>query len=127
MVTNLSETRLAIYQKLTRFNMSVKFDEMSEVKICKYYQYKRPEERYIGKEGKRIEYIKTTRTDHSEPVNKIVAKLSEAGDKYIKHRPYVDICNAVFTLMKETYIEKFVELDFSQNISVRPKDEIQLT
>ena len=27
--------------------------------------------------------------------------------------------------MKETYTEKFVGLDFSQNISLRPKDEVQ--
>ena len=59
-----------------------KFAEMSAVKICKHYQYKRVEESYIGKEGKLIEYTRTTRTDHSEPINKIVAKLSEAGDKY---------------------------------------------
>ena len=89
---------------LKQIKTGEKFDEMSEVKICKYYQYKRPEESYIGKEGKRREYVRTTRTDPNEPVNKIVAKLSEAADKYIKHRPYVDICNAVFTMMKETYI-----------------------
>ena len=45
-----------------------KFDEMSAVKICKYYQHKRVEKSYIGKVGKRIEYTRTTRTDHSEQV-----------------------------------------------------------
>ena len=45
-----------------------KFDEMSAVKLCKYYQHKRVEESYIGKVGKRIEYTTTTRTYHSEPV-----------------------------------------------------------
>ena len=29
--------------------------------------------------------------------------------------------------MKETYTGKFPELDFSQNISLRPKDEVQST
>ena len=110
---------------LKQMKTGEKFDEMSAVKICKYYQYKRVEESYIGKEGKRIEYTRTTRTYHSEPVNKIVAKLSEAGDKYLKHRTYVDNCNVVFPLMKETYTGKFVRLDFSQNISLRPKDEVQ--
>ena len=83
------------------------------------------EESYIGKEGKRIEYARTTRTNHSEPVNKIETKLYEAGDKYLKHRIYVDNCDGVFPLIKETYSAKFVELDFSQNISLRPKDEVQ--
>ena len=45
-----------------------KLDEMSAVKICKYYQHKRVEKSYIGKVGKRIEYTRTTRTDHSEQV-----------------------------------------------------------
>ena len=64
---------------------------------------------YIGIEGKRVEHSTTTRPDHSEPINKIVEKLSEAGDKYLKHRIYVES----FPLMKETYTGKFVELDFS--------------
>ena len=45
-----------------------KFDEMSAVKLCKYYQHKRVEESYIGKVGKRIEYTTATRTYYSEPV-----------------------------------------------------------
>ena len=79
----------------------------------------------MEKRGKRIEYTRTTRTDHSEPVHKLVAELSEARDKYLKHRTYVDNCNSVFPLMKETYTGKFVELDYSQNLSLRPKDEVQ--
>ena len=45
-----------------------KFDEMSAVKLCNYYQHKRVEESYIGKVGKHIEYTTTTSTYHSEPV-----------------------------------------------------------
>ena len=64
---------------------------------------------YIGKEGKRIEHSTTTRTDDSEPVNKIVENLSEASDKYLKHRIHVEN----FPLIKKTYTGKFAELDFS--------------
>ena len=99
-----------------------KFDEISAVKICKYYHCKGVEESYIRKEGKHIEYTRTTRTYHSEPVNKIVAKLSEVGDIYLNQRTYVDNGNTVFSLLKGTYTGKLVEFVFSQNISIRPKD-----
>ena len=105
---------LAAYLK--QMKTGEKFDEMSAAKICNYYQYKRMEESYIENEGKHIEYTRTTCTDHNESDNKIVAKLSEAGDKYLKHRTYVENCNNVFPLMKETYTGKFVERDFYQNI-----------
>ena len=39
---------------LKQMKTGEKFDEMSAVNICKYYQYKRVEESYIGKRGKRI-------------------------------------------------------------------------
>ena len=55
----------------------------------------------------------------------MLVKLSEVGDKYLKRKAYIDNCNAVFPLMKETYTWKLVELDFSQNISLRPKDKVQ--
>ena len=124
-----SSKKLAPHKSLTAYLKQMKagdkFDEMSAEKVFKYYQYNRVVESYIGKEGNRIEYTRTTRTDHSEPVHKLVAELSEASDKYLKHRTYVDNCNYVFPLMKETYTGKFVELDYSQNLSLRPKDEVQ--
>ena len=47
------------------------------------------------------------------------------SEKYLKHRTYVDNCTSVFPLLKESYSGKFVELDFSQNLSLRPKDAVQ--
>ena len=60
-----------------------------------------------------------------EPVCKLVQKLRDIGPKHLKHRTYVDNCAAAFPLLKETYERKFTELDFSQNLSLRPKDEVQ--
>ena len=77
------------------------------------------------KKGYPIEYTRTTRVDHNEPVRMLVNRLLDASDKYLKHRTYVDNCTSVFPLMKEAYTGKFIELDFSQNLSLRPKDEVQ--
>ena len=60
--------------------------------------------------------------DYTEPVHKLVAQLFEVSDKYLKSRTYVGNCSSAFPLMKE---DAFVMLDFSQNLSVRPKDEVQ--
>ena len=64
--------KLTLHKSLTanlkQIKTREKFDGMSAVKICKYYQHKRVEKSYIGKAGKRMEYTRTTRTDHSEPV-----------------------------------------------------------
>ena len=43
----------------------------------------------------------------------------------MKHRTYVDKCTSVFPLLKESYICKFIELDFSQNVPFRLKGEVQ--
>ena len=52
-------------------------------------------------------------------------KLRGLSKKYLKRRTYVDNCTSVFPLLKESYSGKFIELDFSQNLSLRPKDAVQ--
>ena len=52
-------------------------------------------------------------------------KLRGLSKKYLKHRTYVDNCTSVFPLLKESYSGKFIELDFSRNLSLRPKDDVQ--
>lgn len=56
---------------------------------------------------------------------KFVEKLRRFGVKYSKHRTYVDNVSFIFPILKEFYDGKYIELDFSQNLSSRPKDEVQ--
>ena len=72
-----------------------------------------------------MEYTRTALVDLCEPVCQLVEKLRGLSEKYLKHRTYVDNCTSVFPLLKESYSGKFIELDFSQNLSLRPKDEVQ--
>ena len=116
-------TPLTFYIK--QLKAGKKFDEMEAEKMCKLYQYKKVVESYIGKKGYPIEYTRTPRVAHSEPVRMLVNRLLDASDKYLKHRTYVDNCTSVFPLMKEAYTGKFIELDFSQKLSLRPKDKVQ--
>ena len=102
-----------------------RFEEMDANSNCKYYEYRRVEESYIGKNGERVEYTRTARVDITEPVHMLVAKLLGSSKKYVKPRTYVNNCTSVFPVLKESYTGKFIELDFSQNSSLRPKDDVQ--
>ena len=101
------------------------FEKMKIKKECKYYEYRRVVESYIGKNGKRIECTRTARVDLSEPFFKLFEKLRELGDNYLKHRTNLNNISSVFPILKEHYDGKDIELDFSQNLSLRPKDEVQ--
>ena len=57
---------------------------------------------------------------------KIYVRISlDTGNHYLKHRTYVDNVSSVFPEMKSTYDGKCIELDLSQNLALRPKDEVQ--
>ena len=49
----------------------------------------------------------------------------DTGNAYLKHRTYVDNVSSVFPEMKSNYNGKYIELDFSQNLDLRPKVEVQ--
>lgn len=98
---------------------------MHEDKPCNYYEYTRVIESYIGKQGNKVEYTRTTRVDMVKPLSTVFEKLRAMGDKYLKHRTYVDNVTSVFPILRENYEGAFIELDFSQNLNLRPKDEAQ--
>ena len=45
----------------------------------------------------------------------------------MKHRTFVENMSSAFPEMKSNYDGKYIELDFSQNLALRPKDEVQST
>ena len=49
----------------------------------------------------------------------------DTGNAYLKHRTYVENVSSVFPEMKSNYDGKCIELDLSQNLALRPKDEVQ--
>ena len=51
--------------------------------------------------------------------------LEYSRKTYLKHRWYVGNCQTVFSLMNDGYTGKFIELNFSQNLSLRLKHEVQ--
>ena len=89
---------------------------------CKYYEYKQVVESYVGKNGKLNKNSRTVRVDHFEPVYLLVEKLKDLSNKYLMYQTYVANYTSVFPILKEVYDGKYVELDFSQNLALGPKE-----
>ena len=55
----------------------------------------------------------------------IVKKLLNRGESYLRHRSHVDNIAAVLPMIRESFSGKYIELDFSENLALKPKNEIQ--
>ena len=95
-------------------------------KIENYYVFKSVLESYV-KEGVTKTYLRTTRVDKNESVCNIYASLVPNGECYLYHRSIVDNIKAVLPKLWESFTGKYIEMDFSQNISLKTKDEVQTT
>ena len=117
------------HESLTKYLEKLKaneqFDELTEENVDTYHRYERVEEPYTKKDGTPGQYQRATRVDHKNAVKDICQKILDTGNAYLKHRTYVDNVSSVFPEMKSTYDGKYIELDFSQNLALRPKDEVQ--
>ena len=106
-------------------NKGDSFEEANDDKARKFYSYQRVEKSYICKEGKPMEYQRTACADDTKPIKHLVSLIKDGDSKYKKHQSYVDNCSTVFPMMKDVYNEKFIELNFSQNLSIQLKLEVQ--
>ena len=57
----------------------------------------------------------------------IAQKLIPVKDSYLKDRSQVDNINKVFPIDKEPFQGTYIELDFSENIAIKSKFEVQET
>ena len=88
---------------LNELKSGMLFPEIEAQNTCKYNEYKRVFESYVGKDRKLNEYIRTARVDQFEPVYLLVEKLKDLSDKYLLHWTYVDNYTSVFPILKEVY------------------------
>ena len=78
------------------------------------------------RDGKTIKYTRTARRDTTEPLSEIVKLMVKSGPEYLKHRSYVEnISTVVIPVMKNSFTGHFIELDFSENLAITPKHEVQ--
>ena len=100
------------------------YPEGSDTKTINYYLFELKEESYL-KTGKEINYKRTTRVERRDGVCDLVKWLKDSGPSYLKHRSYVDNIESVLPAIRAVFTGKYIELDFSENLSMKPKVEIQ--
>ena len=73
----------------------------------------------------KLEYKRTARLAKNESVCKIVEQLKLSRDKYLKHRSHVTNVNTVLPVIRDAFNGKYIELDFSENLAMKQKYEVQ--
>ena len=83
-------------------------------------------ETYI-KNGEEKSYERTTRIDKSDKVSCIVQQLVDSGGSYLRHRKHVKNIATIFPKIRERERQKgrYIEIDFSENIAIKTKSEVQ--
>ena len=76
------------------------------------------------KNGKITKYLRTARVDKKQKVCEIVKKLLDRGESYLRHRSHVYNIAAVLPMIRESFSGKYIDLDFSENIVLKPKHEV---
>ena len=94
-------------------------------KNINYYIFEQKQEKYC-KNGEKV-YYRTTRVDKRESVNLVVQNLMNKEAKYLKHRLHVKNISNQFPNIKETFQGRYIELDFSEYLAMKPKFEVQKT
>ena len=60
-------------------------------------------------------------------VCRIAEQLKLSRNKYLKHRSHVTNINMVLPLIRDAFNGKYIELNFSENLAMKPKCEVQST
>ena len=95
-------------------------------KNLSYYLFGKKEETFYTKRGKKVTYTRTARIDYNDvPLRQVYDTLMNLAQRYLIHRYHVS--------NDRVYWEKFVSetdqyilwVDYSQNIALTPKFEVQ--
>ena len=70
-------------------------------------------------------YNRTARADKKEKVSEIVRVLLVQSSVYLRHRSHVDNISKVLPFTKEAFNVRYIALDFSKNLAMKPKIEAQ--
>ena len=100
------------------------FLKCDDTKAINCYVFVTKVEPFI-KNGKTTEHSQTVHVDKKDKICNILKNLLQKGESYLRHRSHVNNISEVFPLIRETFTEKCIELDFSENLVLKPKFEVQ--
>ena len=105
-------------------DLEKKHPEFASPKLTSYYLFEKKTETYVKNDVEKS-YGWTTRIDKSDKVNNIVRQLVTSGDSYLRHQKHVYNIATVLPKTKERHQGKYIEKDFSENISLKTKIDFQ--
>ena len=95
------------------------FSECDDTKEIYYYVFETKVESFM-KNGKTTECSQTARVDKKGKICEIVEKLLKKSKSYLCHKSHVDNILEVIPLILEAFKGKITELDFSENLPLKP-------
>ena len=115
---------LKLKGSLSSGNLDKKHPEFVLPKATSYYLFEKKTETYM-KNDEEKSYEQTTRIDKGHKVNNIVQQLVDSGDSHLRHQRRFDNVVTVLPKIKERHTGKYIEVDFSENITLKAKNEVQ--
>ena len=122
LVTEFLTLKESIYDE----DLEKKHTEFASPKETSYCLFEKKTETYI-KNGEEKSYERTTRIDKSDKVSCIVQQLVDSGGSYLRHRKHVKNIATIFPKIRERERQKgrYIEIEFSENIAIKTKSEVQ--
>ena len=90
-----------------------------------YYIFSNVATSYFNTAGKKVVYNRTTRVDKHESLSSVIMELQHLSQKYLLHRFNVSNDNYYWKLFLETTESYVLWLDYSQNIKLTEKNQVQ--
>ena len=91
----------------------------------KYYTFDKVPTFYYNKDGKKVTYDRVTRVDKEATLDELYQKLNDVAQDYLEHRHSVVADRSFWAYMHEVLDQPYIHLDYSQNIALKPKHEVQ--
>ena len=89
-----------------------------------YYVFEKKTESCV-KDGTEKSHERTTRVNKTDKVSTIVEQLVNSGANYLRHWEHVDNIPAVLPNIKERHTGRYIKMNFSENIALKTKQEVQ--
>ena len=127
LVQNCQVLYPSFIESATHDQLIKELPECTSNKEVSFYLFEIKDECY-HKNGIKKTYNRTARVDKKKKVSEIVRMLLVQSSVYLGSvylRSHVDNISKVLPLIKETFNGRYIELDFSENLAMKPKIEPQ--
>ena len=106
------------------YDHRTKYPECYDMSEVSFYISKKKEKTYF-KNGTEKSYKRVARIGKKMKVKKVAKTSAEQGGSYLRHRSHVANMKNTLPLICELSNRKCIEMDFSDNIAMKPKFEVQ--